>query len=101
MSVNFDRRSGLGSAGGYTGHGVVAANLAGATLADLVLGRESDLVTLPWVGHAGRRWEPEPFRFLASRAIVGTLGAADRREDATGRPARRVQLLKPFLPPVH
>jgi len=101
MSVNFDRRSGLGSAGGYTGHGVVAANLAGATLADLILGRDSDLVTLPWVGHRSRRWEPEPFRFLASRAIVGTLGAADRLEDATGRPARRVQLLRPFLPPVH
>jgi glycine/D-amino acid oxidase-like deaminating enzyme len=101
MSVNFDRRSGLGAAGGYTGHGVVAANIAGATLADLILRRDSDLVTLPWVGHASRRWEPEPLRFLASRAIVGTLGAADRREDATDRPARRVRLLRPFLPPVH
>ena len=101
MSVRFDRASGLGVAGGYTGHGVVASNISGATLADLVLGRESALAAMPWVGHRSRRWEPEPLRFLASRAIVGTLGAADRREDSSGRPARRVALLRPFLPPGH
>jgi glycine/D-amino acid oxidase-like deaminating enzyme len=101
MSVSFDRASGVGAAGGYTGHGVAAAEIAGATLADLVLGRDSDLVTLPWVGHRSRRWEPEPLRFLASRAIVETLGAADRSEDQTGRPARRVRVLRPFLPPAH
>ena len=101
MSVRFDRASGLGAAGGYTGHGVVASNISGATLADLVLGRESVLAAMPWVGHRSRRWEPEPLRFLASRAIVGTLGAADRREDSSGRPARRVALLRPFLPPGH
>jgi hypothetical protein len=99
MSVTFDRASGLGAAGGYTGHGVVASNVAGQTLADLVLGRETDLVSMPWVGHRSRSWEPEPIRFLASEAIVRTLGAADRREDATDRPARRVGLLRPFLPP--
>jgi len=101
MGVSFDRARGLGGAGGYTGHGVAAANIAGATLADLILRRDSDLVTLPWVGHRSRRWEPEPLRYLASRAIVGTLGAADRHEDATDRPARRVRLLRPFLPPAH
>ena len=101
MGVSFDRASGLGAAGGYTGHGVAAANISGATLADLILRRDSDLVTLPWVGHRSRRWEPEPLRFLASRAIVATLGAADRHEDATDRRARRVRLLAPFLPPAH
>jgi glycine/D-amino acid oxidase-like deaminating enzyme len=101
MSVRFDRASGLGAAGGYTGHGVAASNISGATLADLVLGRESALAAMPWVGHHSRRWEPEPLRFLASRAIVATLGAADRREDSSGRPARRVSLLRPFLPPAH
>ena len=99
MSVSFDRVRGLAAAGGYTGHGVVAANLSGATLADLILARESDLVAMPWVGHRSRRWEPEPLRYLASRAIVATLGAADRHEDSTNRPARRVRLLEPFLPP--
>jgi glycine/D-amino acid oxidase-like deaminating enzyme len=101
MGIDFDRSSGMGAAGGYTGHGVAASNIAGATLADLILRRDSDLVTLPWVGHQSRRWEPEPLRFLASRAIVGTLGSADRYEDASDRPARRVRLLRPFLPPAH
>jgi glycine/D-amino acid oxidase-like deaminating enzyme len=99
MGVAFDGATGLGWAGGYSGHGVVAANISGRTLADLVLGRDTALTTLPWVGHASRRWEPEPLRFLASRAIIGTLGSADRHEDATGRTARRVRLIRPFLPP--
>jgi len=99
MSVSFDRATGMGAGGGYTGHGVAASNISGRTLADLALGRDSDLVTMPWVGHRSRAWEPEPIRFLASTAIVRTLGAADRREDANGRPARRVRLLQPFLPP--
>ncbi len=99
MAVNYDRTTGFGWAGGYSGHGVVAANISGRTLADLVLGRDSDLVTLPWVGHGARRWEPEPLRFLASRAIVEVLGAADRYEDETDRRARRAALVAPFMQP--
>jgi glycine/D-amino acid oxidase-like deaminating enzyme len=99
MAVRHDPATGLGWAGGYAGHGVVAANIAGRTLADLVLRRDTDLVSLPWVGHASRRWEPEPIRFLASRAIVGILGSADRHEDATGTRARRVKLVQPFILP--
>ena len=50
--------SGLGWAGGYVGDGVATSNLAGRTLADLALGRDSDLTGLPWVGHRSRpgRW---------------------------------------------
>ena len=99
MSVSYDRQRGFGWAGGYAGHGVVAANVSGRTLADLVLGRETDRVTLPWVNHRSRRWEPEPIRFLASRAIVAILGSADRYEDRTDRRARRTTLVAPFLPP--
>lgn len=99
MSINFDPRTRFGSAGGYTGHGVVASNISGRTLADLVLGRDSDLVTLPWVGHHSRRWEPEPLRFLASRVIVRVLAQADRFEDRTGRGDRRTRLVSPFMPP--
>ena len=69
------------------------------TLADLVLGRETDLVALPWVGHRSPRWEPEPMRFAASRAIVSVLGSADRYEDRTNRPARRTAIVAPFMPP--
>jgi glycine/D-amino acid oxidase-like deaminating enzyme len=99
MSIHFNRATGFGWAGGYAGHGVVAANISGRTLADLVLGKDTDLVSLPWVGHRSRRWEPEPLRFVASRAIVRVLGSADRAEDATGRRARRTRLLAPVLPP--
>lgn len=98
MSVTFDTRARAGFAGGYTGHGVVASNISGRTLADLVLGRDTDLVSLPWVGHVTRRWEPEPLRFLASRAIVGILGKADRYEDRTGRADRRLRVVAPFMP---
>ncbi len=83
-TVGFDRASGLGWAGGYVGTGVATTNLAGRTLADLVLGRDSDLVTLPWVGHRAKRWEPEPLRWLAVQAIYGAYHAADAHE-ARGR----------------
>jgi glycine/D-amino acid oxidase-like deaminating enzyme len=99
MSVGFDPATRLGWAGGYSGHGVVAANIAGRTLADLALGRDTDRTTLPWVRHRSRSWEPEPLRFMASRMIVRTLERADQIEDHTGRPARRVRLVRPFLPP--
>jgi hypothetical protein len=99
MSITFDRASGLGWAGGYAGHGVVAANVSGRTLADRVLNRQTDLVDLPWVGHRSPKWEPEPMRFAASRAIVSVLGSADRYEDRTNRPARRTAIVAPFMPP--
>ena len=99
MSVNFDRASGFGFAGGYVGHGVVPSNISGRTLADLALGRDSDLVSLPWVGHRSRPWEPEPLRYLASSAIVRLLGAADTYEDSHDRRAMHTVPLRPFLPP--
>jgi glycine/D-amino acid oxidase-like deaminating enzyme len=61
-TVGLDRATGLAWAGGYVGHGVTSTNLAGRTLADLVLGHDSELVTLPWVGRKVRSWEPEPAR---------------------------------------
>jgi glycine/D-amino acid oxidase-like deaminating enzyme len=99
MAINFDRRTRFGFGGGYSGHGVVASNISGRTLADLVLGRDTDLVKLPWVNHRNPRWAPEPARFLASRAIVALLRQADRLEDRTGKPARRTRLVAPFLAP--
>jgi glycine/D-amino acid oxidase-like deaminating enzyme len=99
MSIDFDRSSGFGFAGGYVGHGVVPSNISGRTLADLALGRDTDLVSLPWVGHRSRRWEPEPLRYLASSAIVRILGAADGYEDRHDRRAIHTIPLRPFLPP--
>lgn len=87
-SVHLDRASGLASAGGYVGDGVATANLAGRTLADLVLGRDTELTQLPWVGHRSPRWEPEPLRWLAVNAALRLPEGADRREMRTDRPAR-------------
>jgi glycine/D-amino acid oxidase-like deaminating enzyme len=99
MSVNYSRERGYCQAGGYSGGGLAASNIAGRTLADLVLGRDTDLVTLPWVGHQSRRWEPEPLRYLASRLIVSVLHRADYHEDTTGRTSRLTRLVAPFMPP--
>jgi glycine/D-amino acid oxidase-like deaminating enzyme len=85
--VGFDRATGMGWAGGYVGVGVSTSNLAGRTLADLTLGRATDLVSLPWVNLPLRRWEPEPLRWLGVRGMYRALAAADRFEDRTGRPA--------------
>jgi glycine/D-amino acid oxidase-like deaminating enzyme len=81
-TVGFDRATGLGWAGGYVGTGVATTNLAGRTLADLVLGRDSDLVHLPWVGHRANRWEVEPLRWLAVTGIYGAYRLADVHEAA-------------------
>jgi glycine/D-amino acid oxidase-like deaminating enzyme len=98
MAVEFDRASGLARAGGYSGHGVVASSLAGRTLADLITGTESELTTLPWVGHASRRWEPEPLRFIATHAIAAVTASTDAAEDRSNRPARRIGLVRRWLP---
>jgi glycine/D-amino acid oxidase-like deaminating enzyme len=79
-TVTLDRATGLGWAGGYVGTGVAATNLAGRTLADLVLGRDTELTRLPWVGHRTRQWEVEPLRWLAVQGIYGAYRAADRAE---------------------
>jgi glycine/D-amino acid oxidase-like deaminating enzyme len=99
MTTKFDRTTGLGFVGAFGGHGVTAANISGRTMRDLVLGRSSDLTSLPWVGHHTRNWEPEPLRFIASKAIHRVLASADAYEDRSGKPAKRVRLVAPFLPP--
>jgi glycine/D-amino acid oxidase-like deaminating enzyme len=98
MGLGFDLATGLGWGGGYSGHGVVASNLAGRTLADLVLERETELTELPWVGHSSGSWEPEPLRWLGAHAVSAVLASADRVEDRTGKPARRSRLVARFAP---
>jgi glycine/D-amino acid oxidase-like deaminating enzyme len=83
-SIVLDKSTGLGWAGGYVGHGVTATNLAGRTLADLVLDQRSPLTELPWVGHRSRNWEPEPLRWIGVRGMYLAYKAADWHE-ARGR----------------
>ncbi len=90
-SVGIDHAAGIAWAGGYVGDGVTAANVAGRTLADLVLGRDSDLTRLPWVQHRSRRWEPEPLRWLGVNLAVRAMRGADDVERRTGRPSLRAR----------
>ena len=88
VSVVADAASGLAWAGGYVGEGVAAANLAGRTLRDLMLGEQSSLTALPWVGRRPRRWEPEPLRWGAIHGIYSLYRRADRNEQRGRHPSR-------------
>ncbi len=96
-TVGLDPATGLGWAGGYVGVGVSTSNLAGRTLADLVLGRETDLVHLPWVNRRVRPWEPEPFRWLGVTGMYALLNAADRREARPGAGPSRLAAVGNWL----
>jgi glycine/D-amino acid oxidase-like deaminating enzyme len=78
--VRFDPERRTGAAGGYTGNGVSAANLAGRTLAELAAGARSQRTEYPWVQHASPSWEPEPLRWLAVTSILKIGRAADVSE---------------------
>ena len=96
-SVGLDQASGLAWAGGYVGDGVSTTNLSGRTLADLITGRDSALVRLPWVGHRSPPWEPEPLRWLGLNAGLRVMSVADREELRTGRPSRAAAFMGRFL----
>lgn len=91
-SVTFDNESGHGYAGGYVGDGVMLSHLGGRTLAELVLGLETERTALPWVQHQWPRWEPEPLRYLGVNAGLWLTRSADRSEERTGRPSVRAKL---------
>jgi glycine/D-amino acid oxidase-like deaminating enzyme len=96
-SVGLDRATGLAWAGGYVGDGVTTTNLAGRTLRDLVLGVDSDLTRLPWVGHRSPLWEPEPLRWLGVNAGLRAMTLADAEERLTGRPSLLARAMAPLL----
>ena len=96
-SVGLDRETGLAWGGGYVGDGVGTTNLAGRTLADLVLGRDTDLVHLPWVGHRSRRWEPEPLRWLGINVGLRAMNLADAEERLTRRPSLIARAVAPLV----
>ncbi|PKV95505.1 MULTISPECIES: NAD(P)/FAD-dependent oxidoreductase [Amycolatopsis] len=87
-SVSYDRRAGFAQAGGYVGDGVATANLAGRTLAAEILDLDSEIRSLPWVGHQSPKWEPEPLRWLGVNAGTVAFGTADRLERRSGQPSR-------------
>lgn len=83
-AVGMDETTGIGWAGGYVGTGVTSTNLAGRTLRDLILRRDTELTRIPWVNHRVRRWEVEPLRWMAVHGLYAAYRMADRSE-ARGR----------------
>ncbi len=93
--VQYDAATRIGWAGGYTGNGVAASNLAGRTMADLLLGEQTERVTTPWVKigedplSAFPKWEPEPLRWVAVQGVRGVLEAWDWLENSSLRRTMR------------
>ncbi len=97
-TVGVDRRAGFAWAGGYVGEGVAASNLAGRTLAELILERESERTRLPLVGPRSPSWEPEPLRWLGVSAVRRLGEALDAAELADRRtPRLREALFHAFV----
>jgi glycine/D-amino acid oxidase-like deaminating enzyme len=96
-SVGLDRTTGLAWAGGYVGDGLSTTNLAGRTLRDLVLGRDTDLTRLPWVGHRSNDWEREPLRWLGINAGLRAMTFADAEESVTRSPSLVARIVSPLL----
>lgn len=96
-AVNYDPVTGLGYAGGYVGTGVTATNLAGRTLCDLVLRRDTGLTALPWVGHRSRNWEVEPLRFIAVHGLYAAYRRADQAESNGRTTSSRIARAADFV----
>jgi glycine/D-amino acid oxidase-like deaminating enzyme len=71
--------TGIGWAGGYVGVGVSTSNLAGRTLADLALGRDTDLAHLPWVNRRVRTGTVSRSAGWGCTGMYALLNAADRK----------------------
>ena len=87
-AMDYQSSSGLVTVGGYVGHGVAGTNLAARTVRDLILGEDTELTRLPWVGHHTRRWEPEPIRWIGAASLYAAYRFADRHERDGTRPSR-------------
>jgi glycine/D-amino acid oxidase-like deaminating enzyme len=98
-SVLVDYATGLASAGGYTGDGVVLSYVAGNALADLIAtsGEVTSRTSLPFVQHHAKRWELEPLRWAGINVGLGLAAWADRVERRTGHESRASGLLERLL----
>ncbi|MFV2089922.1 MAG: NAD(P)/FAD-dependent oxidoreductase [Pseudomonadales bacterium] len=85
--VRHDPESGVGWIGGFLGNGVAATNLGGRAMADLVLGRDSDLSRLSLLVEKGvdplanqQRWEPAPIPWLGTGMRFRRMYRADKKD---------------------
>jgi glycine/D-amino acid oxidase-like deaminating enzyme len=73
---------------GYTGNGVGPSQMVGRTLASLVLERDDEYSSLPFIEPASAltRVPPEPFRWVGGAMIREAIGRKEEAEWAGGRP---------------
>ena len=95
-SATFDAASGIATAGGYVGDGLSTTNLAGRTLTDLILQRDTLISRLPWANHRSPLWEPEPLRFIGANLGTTAMAIADAEERLTGRASLAAKLMAPL-----
>jgi glycine/D-amino acid oxidase-like deaminating enzyme len=62
---------------GCMGHGVALTHLNGQTIADLLLGRRTELSEMFFVDRKIHHWPPEPLRFATTKAMLGFARAQD------------------------
>jgi glycine/D-amino acid oxidase-like deaminating enzyme len=89
-SVLVDYATGLASAGGYTGDGVVLSYVAANALADLITapGVDTPYTRLPFVQRSSKRWEVEPLRWLGINVGLALAAWADRVEERKNKTSR-------------
>ncbi|MHB1209457.1 MAG: NAD(P)/FAD-dependent oxidoreductase [Acidimicrobiales bacterium] len=94
-SVLVDHDSGMASAGGYTGDGVILSRVCAQALADLITSpdTESEYTRLTFVQHEGKSWEPEPLRWMGINVGLGLATWADHTEKRRGTTSRASHLL--------
>lgn len=93
-TVSIDRKSRIAWAGNYVGDGVATSNLAGRILRNLILERDEDINTLPFVNHRSPSWEREPLRWLGINSGLAAASLSDIEERFTHRPSRTAMLLE-------
>lgn len=79
---------------GYGGNGVAPSNLIGRTLASVALERDDDHARSPLVSDPPSYLPPEPFRFVAARAMRSAIERYEILEDEGKRPDPVSNLLR-------
>jgi hypothetical protein len=100
--VTVDHQTGIASAGGYTGDGVVLSHVAATALADLLTSPDVETAhtQLPFVQHRSKRWEVEPLRWLGINVGLSLATWADRSETRHGHESRASRWFERLTEPV-
>jgi glycine/D-amino acid oxidase-like deaminating enzyme len=91
LGITMTRHCAMGATGthknvlyalGYSGHGVVLANLAGRILADVYAGEGEKWRDMPFYERHLGGIPPEPFRFVGYHVFTALTGRSPRRNEA-------------------